>query len=341
MNSYENRPFIGLSMGDPLGIGPEILVQALSDPDIYAVCRPLVLGDPGIMARACDLLSGEMTLHGIETPDQGRYEPGCIDLVPLSTLSADVIGLSTPTPDIGKAMEIYITRGTTLALDKKIDALVTCPITKTGLKMAGSRFHGHTEMIANQTRTSRFAMMMAGPRLKVVLVTIHIPLNDVAMNLTMEKVLETIRLTHTALETRFGITRPRLAAAGLNPHAGEDALFGQEEQRLISPALDAACRMGVDIRGPLPPDTVFFQAMNGKYDAVIAMYHDQGLIPFKLVHFRDGVNTTIGLPIIRTSVDHGTAYDIAWQGKADPSSLKAAIHMAVHQALARTDRTDR
>jgi 4-hydroxythreonine-4-phosphate dehydrogenase len=175
-------------------------------------------------------------------------------------------------------------------------------------------------------------MMLAGKRLRVVLVTIHIPLCQVAKSLTIQNILQTIGLTRDSLVRRFGIPCPKLAVAGLNPHAGENTMFGDEEEKIIMPAVEVARKQGFDIDGPLPPDTVFFHAVNGRYDAVICMYHDQGLIPFKLVHFKDGVNTTLGLPIIRTSVDHGTAYDIAWKGIADPTSLVEAIHMAAFQA---------
>lgn len=241
------------------------------------------------------------------------------------------------TPAIGRAMAEYIHTGVDLAMRRDIAALVTCPITKTGLALSGSRFHGHTEMIAHQTRTSEFAMMLAGKQLKVVLVTIHIPLATVSQTLTPKKIVNTILLTRTALINRFNIAHPRLAVAGLNPHAGEDSLFGTEERDTILPAVAIARQKGVDVQGPLPPDTVFFHAVNQKYDAVVCMYHDQGLIPFKLIHFADGVNITLGLPIIRTSVDHGTAYDIAWQGKADPASLVQAMKTAVFQANNRTD----
>ncbi|MBU2455299.1 MAG: 4-hydroxythreonine-4-phosphate dehydrogenase PdxA, partial [Proteobacteria bacterium] len=210
--------------------------------------------------------------------------------------------------------------------------LVTCPITKTALKLAGSQFHGHTEMLAHRTNTQEYAMMLAGKKLKVVLVTIHIPISQVSASLTTENIIEKIRLTHFSLKNRFNIKAPKIAVAGLNPHSGEASMFGHEEEDIIAPAVRLAKKEGLDIHGPLPPDTVFFQAVNAKYDAVVCMYHDQGLIPFKLIHFKDGVNTTLGLPIIRTSVDHGTAYDIAWHGIADPSSLTEAIKMAAFQA---------
>ena len=198
--------------------------------------------------------------------------------------------------------------------------------------MAGFFYNGHTEILAEKTKAAGFAMMLAGDKLRVVLVTIHIPLKDVPRALSQEKILQTITLTDSFLRTRMGVENPKIAVAGLNPHAGEGGMFGDEEQRLILPAVNLAKGQRFDVHGPYPPDTIFYHAQKGLYDAVICMYHDQGLIPFKMIHFTDGVNTTLGLPIIRTSVDHGTAYDIAGKGKADPGSLTAAIKMAAAQA---------
>ena len=333
----EFRPVIGITMGDPLGIGPEILIKTLQHPGLYDICSPLVIGDRHVMERAISQFYPSMDLHQVTVPAAGRYVPGCLDLLAVSELPSDMAAQGPMTPDMGRAMADYITTGVALAANRMIAALVTCPITKTGLVLAGSPFHGHTELIASRTSTRKFAMMLAGGHLKVVLVTIHIPLAKVCASLTQDKIVDTILLTADALQTRFNILHPRLAVAGLNPHAGEDGLFGMEEKKIIAPAVHAAQKKQVDVQGPLPPDTVFFHAMKNKYDAVVCMYHDQGLIPFKLIHFADGVNITLGLPIIRTSVDHGTAYDIAWQGKADPSSLIQAVKTAVFQAQNRTD----
>lgn len=332
------KPIIGITMGDPLGIGPEILVKALGGHKLHLLCIPVVIGDQNIMQTALSRFSIPLRTHGIKDPKQGKDDPGYLNLLSVSSLKLEMSIRPSMTSSIGQAMADYIHTGVDLALSRQIDALVTGPITKTGLKMAGSRFHGHTELIAHQTRTQKFAMMLAGETLKVVLVTIHIPLVRVPEALTQEKILDIIHLTCTDLKTRFNIKTPRLAVAGLNPHAGEHGLFGNEEQQIIAPAVKTAQKQGLDIQGPLPPDTVFNFAIKTGCDAVVCMYHDQGLIPFKLMHFKDGVNVTLGLPIIRTSVDHGTAYDIAWKGCADPTSLVAAIKMAVFQARNRTDR---
>ena len=333
MNTPSHRPILGITMGDPAGIGPEIIIKSLADPKIINLCTPVILGDIEILKKA-DIDS--RTLSKLVTTDDLNYDFSNFPkgfVLRLSNLNPDVTKLGHPTPETGSAMETYINTGVDLALSGAVDAMVTGPITKTGLKLAGSSFHGHTELIAHKTGTDNFAMMMAGPRLKVVLTTIHIPLSQVPEQLTTREIARIINLTRDTLITKFGITSPRLAVAGLNPHAGEQGMFGNEEADIILPAVIKAREQGLDITDPLPPDTVFFNALEGRFDAVICMYHDQGLIPFKLVHFRDGVNTTIGLPIIRTSVDHGTAYDIAWTGKADPTSMKEAIKMAAVQAV--------
>ncbi len=332
MTFSSSRPIIGITMGDPLGIGPEILIKALATPDLFTVCKPLILGDPTIIKQAITLTDVSLKINTVQAPDQGVYQPGAIDLISLSHLDEDCSTLPGPTPETGKAMQAFITAGIDLALTQQIHGLATCPITKTAMKLAGSRFHGHTELLADQTATDRYAMMLAGDKLKVVLVTIHIPLSKVAQKLDANSIMQTIQLTHEGLKERFNIKYPRVGVAGLNPHSGEDRLFGDEEADIITPVVIAAQKQGMDVTGPLPPDTIFHKAVNGRFDAVVCMYHDQGLIPFKLVHFEDGVNTTLGLPIIRTSVDHGTAYDIAWKGVADPTSLVQAIKMAAFQA---------
>lgn len=332
MKPTQNKPAIGITMGDPAGIGPEIIIKTLNSPEIHTICNPIVIGDKAVLQKAITLINSPLTLFPIDHPNQFSNRPNQINLIPISNLNPGITDLGTPTPESGKAMQDYILTGVDLALDKSIHGLVTAPITKTGLKQAKSRFHGHTELIAHKTATQKFAMMLAGPRLKVVLVTIHIPLAQVAGALSTDAIVKTLDLTRNSLIHRFGIPEPRLAVAGLNPHAGESSMFGKEEENIIVPAIDQAQKKGYLVEGPLPPDTVFHHAVNGAFDAVICMYHDQGLIPFKLVHFKDGVNTTLGLPIIRTSVDHGTAYDIAWKGIADPTSLEEAIKMAVLQA---------
>ncbi len=328
----EQKPIIGITMGDPAGIGPEILVSALGGRDLYAGARPLVIGDTGILEAAQAIAGTDLTFNPIADPGSARFRFGTVDVIDRSNLGLGKPCWGAPTRQTGQAMIDYITHGIDLALWQKVDALVTGPINKAAMKLAESEFHGHTELLAHRTKAGQFAMMMAGPKLRIVLVTIHIPLKDVPEAVTPEKVLDTIIITDTALKERFGIERPKIAVAGLNPHAGEEGLFGNEEDTRILPAIKRAKESGRDVSGPFPPDTVYQRAAAGHFDAVVSMYHDQGLIPFKMIHFADGVNTTVGLPIIRTSVDHGTAYDIAGRGEADPSSLIAAIEMATLQA---------
>ena len=320
-------------MGDPVGIGPEIILLALRETSIFNMCRPLVIGDEQRLQAAMQCVESHFTINTIQTPDQGVYKCGCIDVISLSKLDSIKTFWGKPTVQTGKAMVGYITAAIDMATRGSIAAIVTCPINKMAMKMAGFNYNGHTELLAEHTKTEKYAMMLAGNKLRVVLVTIHMPLREVAAFLSTDKILQTIRITWNALYKRFGLKNPRIAVAGLNPHAGEGGMFGDEEENIIAPAIHLAGKEGFNVSGPFPPDTLFYYAAKGDYDAVVCMYHDQGLIPFKMLHFSDGVNTTLGLPIIRTSVDHGTAYDIAGTGKADPGSLAAAINMAAKQAI--------
>jgi len=329
----ENKtPVIGITMGDPVGIGPEIILLACNEPSIFGICRPLIIGDLGVLSSAKKYVNSRLILNPVKIPEAGRFQPGSVDVLNISRLDRKHILPGSPTPETGKAMVSYITTGVQMAAEGKIAALVTCPINKSVMKLAGFTYNGHTELLAEKTRSKRFAMMLAGDRLKVVLVTIHASLKRAIELLSVEKISEVISITHEGLIRRFGIHDPFIAVAGLNPHGGEAGQFGTEEEDIIIPAIELSRKTSARIAGPFPPDTLFYHAAKGVYDAVICMYHDQGLIPFKMIHFHDGVNTTLGLPIIRTSVDHGTAYDIAGTGHADPGSLTAAIKMAAQQA---------
>lgn len=328
----KNLPLIGITMGDPAGIGPEIIVMALADGSIYERCRPVVLGDPGVLFSTISDIPlrtpQELSLNIISNPAETRALPGVINLMPISELQAGTIQPGRPTVAGGRAMVTYILRAVEMIRQGEIDAMVTCPISKALMHQAGHRFDGHTQLISHLTNATDYVMMLAGERLRVALVTIHCALRDVAGILNREIVYKTITITDKALRGDFGLKRPRLAVAALNPHGSEAGLFGSEEQTIIGPAIQMAGKEGLSVEGPFPADTLFRKAASGQYDAVIAMYHDQGLIPLKLIHFSDAVNVTLGLPIIRTSVDHGTAYDIAGTGQADSSSLKSAIGMA-------------
>lgn len=319
------QQLIGITMGCPVGIGPEIILKLFSSYRFGRDSQAVVLGDADVLRYA----SGVMNIPTRIVPWQpgDTIKPGTIPVYELSSLSIDTLQWGVPNTQTGKAMARYIEEGVSLVQKKILSALVTCPIAKSALKMAGYEYPGHTEMLAHLTGASQQVMMMAGKRLKVALVTIHEPISRVSELLTVEKVADVIRLTAHALKTDFGLEEPKIAVAALNPHAGEQGMFGREEDEVIAPVIEA-CKHDFDVSGPWPPDTVFHRAISGNFDAVVAMYHDQGLIPFKLVHFSDGVNVTLGLPIVRTSVDHGTAYDIAGKGVADCSSLQAAFELA-------------
>lgn len=331
-----SRPLLALTMGDPVGVGPEIIVMALSDPAIYQICRPLVLGDPAALNRAKDLLAPHLEIRLVTKPEEGRYEPGIIDLLPLSDLREADLAYGRPTAAGGAAMVSYIFKAIDLAMEKKVAGMVTGPISKTALKMAGYAYPGHTELLKDRTGAREVAMMLAGGNFRVVLATIHVALKEVPRRLSQEGLVRLFALTCRALQEDLGIPQPRLAVAALNPHASEGGLFGSEEMEIIIPAVLQAHGQGLPVTGPFPSDTLFWRHAQGEFDAVCAMYHDQGLIPLKLLHFTDAVNVTLGLPIIRTSVDHGTAYDLAGTGQADPGSLKAAIRMAAEMAERRS-----
>ena len=314
-------------MGDPAGVGPEIVVQALRFPEVVSICRPMVYGDAGILRRAAAVLG-----QAVEVADGGESVPGRIVVRPLSSLSPDEVPFGRISEAGSRAMADYIREAARDALAGRADGVVTCPITKEGLKMAGVPFPGHTEFLADLCGGADVVMMLAGDRLRVALVTIHVALRKALELLSLPVIVRTIRITHDFFRKYMGTDAPRIAVAGVNPHAGEGGLFGDEEETMVAPAVAACRKEGIDASGPYPPDTLFFRAYRGEFDVVVAMTHDQGLIPLKLVHFEDGVNVTMGLPVIRTSVDHGTAYDIAGKGVASPGSLLAAIRLAAAMA---------
>ena len=317
-------------MGDPAGVGPEIVVQALRFPEVVSVCRPVVYGDAGILRRAAAVLG-----QAVEVAEGGESGPGRIVVRSLSSLSPDEVPFGRISEAGSRAMADYIREAARDALAGRVDGVVTCPITKEGLKMAGVPFPGHTEFLADLCGGADVVMMLAGDRLRVALVTIHVALRKALELLSLPVIVRTIRITHDFFRKYMGTDAPRIAVAGVNPHAGEGGLFGDEEETMVAPAVAACRKEGIDASGPYPPDTLFFRAYRGEFDVVVAMTHDQGLIPLKLVHFEDGVNVTMGLPVIRTSVDHGTAYDIAGKGVASPGSLLAAIRLAAAMAGAR------
>ncbi|RQW83337.1 MAG: 4-hydroxythreonine-4-phosphate dehydrogenase PdxA [Geobacter sp.] len=326
-----SKPVIAITMGDPCGIGPEIITMALANPEIESLCRPLVLGDQAAMERALAVTQLPLRLELLTKGLPPKSTKGVIYLRPLSRLAATDMEYGGPSSDAGDAMYRYIKEAVQLCQSGEAAAMANAPISKEAMNRAGHYYPGHTELVAELTGCTDYVMMLAGDRLRVTLVTIHEAISNVPRLITFDKVLSTIRTTHRSLHTYFR-KNPRLAVLALNPHCGEKGLFGDEERRFIAPAIEAARAEGIDAHGPLSADMLFYFATQGEYDGVVCMYHDQGLIPLKLIHFHDGVNVTLGLPIIRTSVDHGTAYDLAGTGRASALSIAAAIRMAVGMA---------
>jgi 4-hydroxythreonine-4-phosphate dehydrogenase len=328
-----HKPVIAITMGDPTGIGPEIIAKALCDEKIFGICRPIVIGDEDSLIRAIAATAQPLSiirLEGREIPT--TFNANTCYLRSIGQLASGDRIIGNPTAATGNAMFNYINEAVRMTLFGDAEAIVTAPINKEAMHKGGHPYPGHTEALAELTGAANVVMMLAGDSLRVTLVTIHEPLSNVPSLLTYERILKTIQITHNDLH-RYFIRNPRIAVASLNPHCGEGGLFGAEEEVVIIPAIKAAQSAGIDVVGPLSADTLFHFAVEGRYDVVVAMYHDQGLIPLKLLHFADGVNITLGLPIIRTSVDHGTAYELAGTGTASAESLKAAIIMAVEMAL--------
>ena len=329
------RPIIAITLGDPAGVGPEITAKALARSEVWDCCRPLVIGDAGVLARAVALVSAPLTIHSITDVAEARFDPAAPDVLDLGNVDPDALQPGQVSPAAGRAAVDYIERAVELAQAGQVDGIATAPINKAALQAAGVPFIGHTELLAALLGEERVTTMLATTGLRVVHVTRHVPLSQVAAHITRENVLETIHMTDEGLRgLAFGdaegrsIQRPRIAVAALNPHGGDDGLVGREEIEAIGPAVEAAQVAGIDAHGPIPADSVFFRAIRGEFDAVVAMYHDQGHIPIKTHGFERSVTVTLGLPLVRTSVDHGTAFDIAWQGVAHEESMVEALLLA-------------
>lgn len=321
----EIRP-VAITMGDAAGIGPEIIVKMLH---AGLPAPAVVYGDAGVLQATIERLGlSSMSVHSVDKPDAAMLEPGrVVVLNRWRALPPDLVP-GKLNPAAGRGAYEYLCHAIDDAMAGQVRAIVTAPLNKEAMQQGGADFPGHTEILAERSGTEHYAMMLANPELRVLLVTIHVPLVEVPARITLHSELNAIRLAHHACQ-QAGVARPRVAVAGLNPHAGENGRFGNEEQLVISPAIAQACAEGIDASGPWPGDTIFMRARRGEFDIVVAQYHDQGLIPVKYLGVDEGVNVTVGLPFVRTSVDHGTAYDIAGQGVADPNSLRAAFDMAL------------
>jgi 4-hydroxythreonine-4-phosphate dehydrogenase len=332
-------------MGDPAGIGPEICVKALAQADIYRICRPVVVGDAGVVADAVRFCGGKLAVEARQRVGEAGFAPGTVDVLDLKNLPLSQLRHKQVTAAQGRASFEYVAKVIELALAGEIDATVTGPINKAAINAAGYHYAGHTEIYADLTRTRNYSMMLAEGDFRVAHVSTHVSLREACERVKKERVLNVIRLAHDAL-VRLGIAAPRIAVAGLNPHCGEGGLFGSEDDMEIAPAVAAAAAEGIAAEGPMPADTVFSKMRGGMYDIVVVMYHDQGHIPTKLIGFQyddrtgawgqmAGVNVTLGLPIIRVSVDHGTAFGKAGEGRANPQSMIEAIRLAARLAAGR------
>ena len=316
-------------MGDPAGVGPEIIVKMFKKENLYKYADVFVIGDLFPMLSAQRRISKNIAIKPISHLANITKNRNIINLLDLRALKLKDFILAEETAASGKASYAYLLEAIKLAKQKKIDAIVTATVNKHSLHLAGIKEPGHTEILAKKSGTKNFAMMLMAEKLKVVLVTIHTSIKSVPGLLTAGKVYDRIRLTHDSLKKDFGIKEPRIAVLGLNPHAGEAGAFGNEEKTRIIPAINKAKKQGINAQGPFPPDTIFHKIIGGSHDAAVCMYHDQGLIPLKLIGFDTGVNFTMGLPFVRTSPDHGTAYDIVGTGKASERSMLSALKTAV------------
>lgn len=343
---------IGITMGDPAGIGPEITAKMLADPAVYERCMPLVVGDASVMEEALALtgLSDTLRIHRIRDAREALFRWGFIDVYDMELVDIRELKRGQVSVMAGNAAFQYVKKVIELAMAHEIDATVTNPLNKEAMNLAGHHFNGHTEIYAHYTGTKTYSMMLAHENLRVVHVSTHVSLREACERVKKDRVLDVIRIAYQACR-QLGVREPKIGVAGLNPHAGENGIFGKEEIEEITPAIEAAALEGIGAEGPLPPDTVFSKAKGGWYDIVVAMYHDQGHIPMKVVGFVysqekgrwdtvAGVNVTLGLPIIRVSVDHGTAFDQAGTGLASEQSLRNAVDYAICMEPVKEAKTD-
>ena len=342
MNRSEKRMKIAITMGDPAGIGAEVTVKALASAMVYEQCIPVVIGDKAVIEDAIRFCNLPLRINEVRSPDEAKGEFGRIDLINLGLLKEGEWEYKKNTALGGKVSYEYVTCAISYAKDNKVRAVVTAPISKESLHLAGFKYSGHTEIFADQTGTGDFAMLLANRSIHVIHVSTHVSLREACDRVKKDRVLKVIRLANEGMK-QLGYNDPRIAVAGLNPHCSENGLFGNEEENEILPAVEAAKSEGICVEGPISPDVVFVKCQAGQYDIVVAMYHDQGHIPLKLSGFKydlhenryesvSGINCTIGLPIVRTSVDHGTAFGKAGEGRANEESMLDAIFAAVKMA---------
>lgn len=321
------KPIVGIPIGDPAGIGPEIVVKSLKNKELYDICKPVVIGDYMTLKKVSSIVKTNLDFNIINNPEQGKYTYGTIDLISLDNVKIDELEYGKVQAQAGKAAYEYIVRSAELANDGSIDSIATTPINKEAIRAAKIDFIGHTEMLASLTNTEDPLTMFQVYNLRVFFLSRHVSLRKACDIVKKDKLVEYILRCEIALK-RLGLKRSLIAVAGLNPHNGEHGLFGDEEGCEIEPSIIEAKEKGANVVGPIPPDSVFHQALNGKYDAVLSLYHDQGHIATKTLDFERTISLTIGMPFLRTSVDHGTAFDIAGRGEASSVSLEEAIKLA-------------
>jgi 4-hydroxythreonine-4-phosphate dehydrogenase len=318
-------------MGDPAGVGPEIIMKSLAHADLYDRCRPLVIGDLGRLRQAAKIVGVSLTFNAVEKPADGKYKAGTVDVIDIAVVPAD-LPFGKLSPVAGEAAFRFVERAAKLAMSGEADAICTAPLNKEALQSAGHKFPGHTEMLAHLTGTKEVSMLLTAPKLRVIHVTTHLGLIDAIAKINPGLVERTIERAYDTL-VKAGIKNPRIGVCAINPHAGEHGLFGHgEEEEKIEPAIRRCLERKWQVEGPLPADTLFFRASRGDFDCVVAMYHDQGHGPVKVLGIEAGVNITVGLPVVRTSVDHGTAFDIAGTGKADERSMLEALRQGIELA---------
>lgn len=333
------KPTISITMGDPAGIGAEIIAKVLNNPRVYSQCNPFVIGDQEVMLDGVKISNLDLGINAIADVQAARFQPGIIDVYDLHNIDRTMFMYGKVNKECGKAAGQYIEKAVEIALKKEVDAIVTAPIHKESFDLAGygKKYRGHTEMLAALTNTENVAMLLIHGNLRVIHVTTHVSLRKVADLIKKDRIYKTIQIASEACR-QLGISSPRIAVAGLNPHCGDGGIMGDEEIKEITPAIQKARSEGIDVTDPLPPDTVFPKGRSGTYDIIVAMYHDQGHIPIKFYGFEwnenkwksiGGVNITMGLPIVRTSVDHGTAFGKAGKGIADETSLRDAVDYAI------------
>lgn len=333
------RSIIGITMGDPASIGPELSAKVLSKPELYKKCKPIIVGDGNTMERALELIDRkDIVVNSISDIENAKFKYGTIDVFDLHNVDIENLVPGKVSKEAGEASFQYVTKVIELAMNSEVDATVTNAFNKEAINLAGHNYSGHTELYAEKTNTQKYTMLLAHNDLRVVHVSTHVSLRKACDLVKKDRVLDVIVMANDVCK-RLGLENPKVAVAGLNPHSSENGLFGDEEEKEIIPAIDEALKLGINVDGPVPPDTVFSKANGGIYDIVVAMYHDQGHIPLKVLGFVydgenekwnevSGINATLGLPIIRVSVDHGTAFGKAWKGTASEQSLINAIELA-------------